>query len=95
MKKTVTTSNALLLECAVILNQRGEVYGSADKVFGSIAGQWSNFLGKEISKSDTAIMMAQMKIARLAQGIDDQEAKKDTFLDAINYIALAYECEQP
>ena len=80
----------LLRDCSKILKERGQQYGSADLVFRAIADQWTSHLHKDISSSDAALMMAQMKIARINQGISDQVVGKDTYLDAINYLALAW-----
>ena len=70
-----------------ICKSREEQYGSPEDSFGTIAGLWSIYLGREILPKDVAIMMALLKIARIAGG----RFKADSYVDAIGYMACAGE----
>lgn len=72
-------------ECICV--DREEQYGSPEDSFGTIAGLWSIYLGREISPENVAIMMALLKIARIAGG----RFKTDSYTDAIGYMACAGE----
>lgn len=72
-------------ECICV--DREEQYGSPEDSFGTIAGLWSIYLGREISPEDVAVMMALLKIARIAGG----KFKADSYVDAIGYMACAGE----
>ena len=76
----------LLEKCAEILTQRGITYGDFRPVGRTMATLMGSQLGKEIDACDAMLLVAQLKMARIANG-DRQE---DSFLDAINYIALAW-----
>tara|TARA_R110000765_G_scaffold118888_3_gene213467 strand:+ start:70 stop:342 length:273 start_codon:yes stop_codon:yes gene_type:complete len=85
-------ANNLLVEASNILDDRHEQYGDARQLHQKMGSMIGNQLNIECSSSDAALVMAQIKLARLANGVDDPAAKKDTFIDAINYIAIAWEC---
>ena len=78
----------VLADCKTILIDRGEQYGSANKLYSATATMWSAYTGSDIESSDVCVMMALMKIGRLSQGVDGA-ALEDTYKDAINYLALA------
>jgi hypothetical protein len=82
-------AEALLNDCETILTNRGKQYGDAAPLYKSIALMWSGYLGVEVTPTDVCILMSLMKAGRLSQGVDDSDALDDTYIDAINYIALA------
>lgn len=82
----------ILKNCGDILEDRHTQYGDAKAVHQSMANLISAQLGADCTATDAALVMAQIKLARLANGVDDKAALKDTFIDAINYIAIAWEC---
>ena len=81
---------SLLKECNAILTERGEQYGDAKDLYDItsklVSGQvGSRFWG--VSPAEVCLIMAQIKMGRIANG----NTQKDTYIDAINYIALAAE----
>ncbi len=85
----MSKAGVVLDDCQEILRQRGEQYGDSKPLYTAIASMWSAYTGSDISAADVCVMMALMKIGRLSQGVDDPNALHDTYVDAINYIALA------
>jgi hypothetical protein len=79
----------LLIKCSETLIERGKQYGDAHDLYRGTAQLWSAYTGQTVTPSDICMMMALMKIGRLSQGVDDKEAHFDTYIDAVNYIALA------
>tara|TARA_R110000823_G_C15624885_1_gene467994 strand:+ start:109 stop:381 length:273 start_codon:yes stop_codon:yes gene_type:complete len=87
------TAEKILDSCKTILRQRGEQYGDADELYQRTAELWASFLGSKITDKDVCVMMSLMKLARLRQNTDDPAVTRDTYQDAINYIALAESLE--
>lgn len=78
---------AILTEASdLINNDRQSQYGTPQANFGRIAAMWSAYLNYPITEADTAVMMALVKAARLAN-----EKKHDSFVDGAAYFALAGE----
>lgn len=85
-----------ILESAIqcVCADRESQYGSPENNFASIARLWRDyFIAKGqnicISSVDVAVMMALLKIARIATG----NFKADSYIDAAGYIACAAELE--
>lgn len=72
---------------ACVCQNREQEYGSPERNFELIADMWSVYLGVEITPVDVALMMAQLKMARIKTGT----FKEDSFIDACGYIACAAE----
>lgn len=70
-----------------ICNNREAEYGTPEDNFGLIGRLWSVYLGVEVTAEDVGLMMALFKIARIKVGT----AKRDSFADAIGYVACAAE----
>jgi hypothetical protein len=75
-------------ECKELLKQRGEQYGDAEELYERTAHLWTAFLGTHLYGKDVCILMSIMKLARLDKDAGP-DVRKDTYQDAINYIALA------
>lgn len=78
----------------IITGDRENEYGDPEDSFGLIARFWQAYLNhktcdEKIETWDVAIMMALMKIARIANG----KFKEDRYIDAIGYLAIAGELE--
>ena len=73
---------------SLISGDRERDYGPPAKNFATIAGMWSQILGIEVTPSQVALCMMQLKVARLING---GGAKRDSYVDAAAYSALAYE----
>ena len=87
-------ASALLTECKRVLAERHKQYGDAMAVHQRMGALIGPQLGINMTAQQAALAMAQMKMARIAGGITDEEILKDTMRDAINYIALSWECKQ-
>jgi len=61
-------------------------YGKPEDNFKRIADRWSQTLGVEVKPWQVCVMMADLKLARLANGLHE-----DSFIDGIGYLALAAE----
>tara|TARA_R110000751_G_scaffold264535_2_gene363603 strand:+ start:100 stop:378 length:279 start_codon:yes stop_codon:yes gene_type:complete len=80
----------LLDECKGLIIKRGQQYGEAQTLYKRTATIWSEHLNAQISAADVCMMMALMKVSRIGEGVGDKAALKDSYMDAINYIALAF-----
>lgn len=81
-----------------VCGDREQDYGSPENNFGTIAVMWSAYLRALptdqngfpwITPKDVAIMMALLKIARIASG----HAKDDNWIDLAGYAACGGEIE--
>lgn len=73
---------------SLITGNREQEYGSPQVNFGHIADRWSQILGMQIDSWQVALMMADLKIARMATtGLPHA----DSFTDICGYAALAAE----
>ncbi len=79
----------------IISTDREETYGSPDKNLKLIAAYWSHHLsvvnGKMVvvSINDVCVMMAQLKLARLANSPEH----RDSQVDVCGYMALMEKCQ--
>jgi len=64
--------------------QRSSQYDAPELNLKRIADAWTNFLKREVTAYEVAVMMAMLKLCRLSQGYH-----QDTLEDAAAYIALA------
>jgi hypothetical protein len=82
-------TRADVLRCAekCVCGHREEDYGSPEDSFGLIAKFWSAYLGYDITPVDVGMMMALLKIARVAGG----RGTDDCFIDLAGYAACAGE----
>jgi hypothetical protein len=72
----------------IISGDRADDYGDLQENFGRIATIWSAILGVEVPVEKVALMMAGVKIARLAGGKMDH---RDSWVDIIGYAGLGAE----
>ena len=84
-KRPPLRGNVLLEAHDIINGHRLDQYGNPENCFGTIAGLWSLWIGKDLSAHDVAVMMALMKIARMKHGA----GTSDNAVDCCGYIALA------
>lgn len=85
------TARSLLLEDAhdLINGDRQAEYGTPQENFGRIADRWTQYLGVTIEPYDVAIMMMDLKLARLCNDV-----KRDSLVDIAGYAALAAELKE-
>lgn len=72
-------------EC--VCGKREQDYGSPENNFAAIARLWSAYRGVEFDSVDVAMMMALLKIARVAGG----SKSDDNFIDLAGYAACGGE----
>ena len=75
---------------SLITGDRANDYDTKDDATGNfnrIAKLWEPILGVEITATDVALMLTQLKVARLIVN----PAKEDSWVDAAGYIALGGE----
>jgi len=60
-------------------------YGAPEDNLGRIAALWSVYVGKPLNAHDVAVMMALVKIGRIASGV----TVPDNYVDAVAYMGLA------
>lgn len=78
-------ANDLIAESEKLLYERGLKYGEPTANHIRIAQLWSAYLGRGVDPHEVAICMALVKISRLAE----QETHRDSYEDAIAYMAIA------
>ena len=91
-----TPTRSLILDVArqIVCADRDETYGSAEDNFGIIAELWKPYLkgrgiaADNLTSMDVAILMIQLKVARVATG----KFKLDNFVDICGYAACGGEC---
>lgn len=74
----------------MVCGHREQDYGDPEDNFLLIAQLWTAYTGREHSPLDVAIMMCLMKIGRIATGT----ATRDSFVDAIGYLACGAEIRE-
>jgi len=72
----------------LITGDREEDYGTPQDNFGNIAERWSQLLGIKVKPWQVSLMMADLKIARMAT---TQKYHHDSTVDLIGYAALTGE----
>ena len=84
------THRTHVLETAnnLITGSRQSDYGSPQLNFQNIAERWSQHVGVSIDAYQVSLMMADLKIARLAT---TRRPHADSFVDLAGYAALAAE----
>lgn len=85
-----TTRKKILNEAVrCVCTDREQQYGSPENNFSLIARLWREYLDtdKPITAHDVAVMMALLKIARIASG----QKKPDNYVDLAGYAACAGE----
>lgn len=85
MKRSEILSAAQKCVCG----EREQDYGRPEDNFKIIADMWSTYLEAHIDAKDVALMMALLKIARIASGT----AKADNWIDLAGYAACGGELE--
>lgn len=83
---TTVRQDALDQASKLIHGDRNKDYGPPEVNFRRIADRWSQTLDMAIEPWQVALMMADVKVARLAEGYHE-----DSVIDLIGYAALAAE----
>lgn len=96
-KRRLTRADILHAAEKCVCGQREQDYGTPEDNFKAIAELWEAYLNKACTKGvnvrveakDVAVMMALLKIARIAAG----GGKADSWIDLAGYAACGAECE--
>lgn len=80
----------LLLTATDVINQRARIYGHAEINQGRIAARLSNLFNVPIEDYEACLALVEVKLSRIQETKDHL----DSYLDAICYLALAYELTQ-
>ena len=85
----MTRSEILAEAEKCVCTDREQQYGSPKNNFSLIARLWREYLDADnpVTAHDVAMMMALLKVARIATG----KFKDDSYIDACGYIACAGE----
>ena len=75
----------------LISEDRANQYGDAAKEFRKVANAWEEILQCSIKTYEVALMMAALKLVRAAYNPEH----KDSWIDAIGYLALGAEMAVP
>ena len=84
MKRSEILEAARLCVCG----EREQDYGTPEDSFGLIGQLWTAYMGTLFTSKDVAMMMALLKIARIAGG----SGTRDSFIDLAGYAACGGEC---
>lgn len=76
--------SAFFERCYDLIRERASEYEPPAISLGKIATYWQTYMDVEVTPYDVAIMMAQLKIARLSKG-----HHQDSLEDAAAYLAIA------
>lgn len=99
MSEKMTRAEILDKAKACVCGQREEDYGSPEDNFRLIAGLWAAYLTRtsvspgctvDVGPKDVAMMMALLKIARIAGSFEGGTA--DSYIDLAGYAACGGEC---
>lgn len=90
-------TNELLDQTRIILNDRGNIYGSSRSNHERISELWSGYLGSYISPMQVSLMQLLVKVSRLAETPNHQDSLQDVLGYACIYGELlnAYENDFP
>ena len=97
VKRRLTRADILHAAEKCVCGQREQDYGTPEDNFKAIAELWEAYLNKactrgvnvRVEAKDVAVMMALLKIARIAAG----GGKADSWIDLAGYVACGGECE--
>lgn len=83
----ITKRKSIFKECENILSgDREQMYGKPEDSSKVMSDYMSAYLGKKVSRRDTFMLLALMKLAR-----ESYKHKHDNIVDAINYLVLSEE----
>ena len=84
------TGEELLVQAAVVVDQRRQVYGEPRLLFERVAVRWSQHLGTEVTATQVGLCLADLKLARLT--IDPGHL--DSLVDVAGYVACVREVQR-
>ena len=81
----MSTPADVLSDVASIIATRGESHGNWDDNMTCIAGLWSAYLGQPVEAHNVGVMLALVKVGRMAGGTFN----RDDYDDLVGYAAIA------
>ena len=84
------TGEELLVQAAIVVDQRREVYGEPRLLFERVAVRWSQHLGIEVTAVQVGLCLTDLKLARLT--IDPGHL--DSLIDVAGYVACVREVQR-
>ncbi len=85
-----TVAESILAECVEVLHERGKQRDVFAERSMAAAVEIASKIGVfDLGEYQGWMFMVALKLARMRRG----GLKKDDYVDAINYLALAYECK--
>jgi hypothetical protein len=81
------SGEAMLLEAAMIVEQRRQSYGDAGPLMSTVARRWSITLGQPVTAAQVVLCLIDLKLARLGH----DPAHADSILDVAGYAAVLQE----
>ena len=75
----------VLSDVASIIATRGELHGNWDENMTCIARLWSSYLGQQVEAHNVGVMLALVKVGRMAGGTFN----RDDYDDLVGYAAIA------
>jgi hypothetical protein len=79
------TPGDVLSDVASIIATRGESHGNWDENMTCIARLWSAYLGQPVEAHNVGVMLALVKVGRMAGGTFN----RDDYEDMVGYAAIA------
>ena len=89
---SVRSAAEILQSALKTMEVRGRDYGPPAPHYHELADLQSAFFLSERTARDVAIANVLEKLDRIQRTDSDSEAFKDSFIDAIAYLAIAWEC---
>ena len=80
----------MLRNAAGVIETRRQQYGPPEALFGHIAKRWSLVLGTEVTPTQVALCMIDLKVARLVH----DPAHLDSIVDLAGYAACLREVQR-
>lgn len=84
------TGEELLVQAAIVVDQRRQSYGEPRLLFERVAVRWSQHLGTEVTAAQVGLCLADLKLARLT--IDPGHL--DSLVDVAGYVACVREVQR-
>jgi len=85
------SSTGILEEALKVLAHRDEVYGPASDHYHELSNLQSTYFQNERTARDVVMANVLEKLDRIQHTDCDSDTFKDSFIDAINYLAIAWE----
>ena len=86
----MTKAQDLLLEAWKVMETRGQQYGDAGRHYEELAKLFNCYFYTETTPRDVVMRNVLEKLDRIRRTDFEDPAFRDSFIDAINYLAIAW-----